>query len=174
MMVCCVCYACFLTTQTHYEAEDECSSMDELEGEQGKGPKRPRTILTTSQRKKFKSSFEVNPKPCRKVSLPFKCLYIFIFDGRTLCSMSLLSYASLLYYRMHHSHYNSYLYIIIAVEIFNFLISLNIYGRTMNCHALLQFLLWSSKPPSVTRILVILIGRFCKHKNMNLQIKKYN
>ncbi|CAL1530519.1 unnamed protein product [Lymnaea stagnalis] len=32
-----------------------------------KGPKRPRTILTTSQRRKFKASFEVNPKPCRKV-----------------------------------------------------------------------------------------------------------
>ncbi|XP_041370837.1 LIM homeobox transcription factor 1-beta.1-like [Gigantopelta aegis] len=32
-----------------------------------KGPKRPRTILTTSQRRKFKQSFEVNPKPCRKV-----------------------------------------------------------------------------------------------------------
>ncbi|GFO39855.1 LIM homeobox transcription factor 1-alpha-like [Plakobranchus ocellatus] len=32
-----------------------------------KGPKRPRTILTTSQRRKFKASFELNPKPCRKV-----------------------------------------------------------------------------------------------------------
>ncbi|XP_041482007.1 LIM homeobox transcription factor 1-beta-like isoform X2 [Lytechinus variegatus] len=32
-----------------------------------KGPKRPRTILTTSQRRAFKASFEVSSKPCRKV-----------------------------------------------------------------------------------------------------------
>lgn len=30
-------------------------------------PKRPRTILTASQRHLFKSIFEQNPKPCRKV-----------------------------------------------------------------------------------------------------------
>ncbi|CAG5129257.1 unnamed protein product [Candidula unifasciata] len=38
---------------------------DELDST--KGPKRPRTILTTGQRRKFKASFEMNPKPCRKV-----------------------------------------------------------------------------------------------------------
>lgn len=32
-----------------------------------RGPKRPRTILTSSQRRQFKASFEVSPKPCRKV-----------------------------------------------------------------------------------------------------------
>lgn len=32
-----------------------------------KSPKRPRTILTSSQRKAFKASFEMTPKPCRKV-----------------------------------------------------------------------------------------------------------
>lgn len=32
-----------------------------------KGPKRPRTILTTQQRRAFKASFEVSSKPCRKV-----------------------------------------------------------------------------------------------------------
>ncbi|KAK9882002.1 hypothetical protein WA026_018854 [Henosepilachna vigintioctopunctata] len=32
-----------------------------------RGPKRPRTILTTQQRRAFKSSFELSPKPCRKV-----------------------------------------------------------------------------------------------------------
>uniref|UniRef100_A0A8D8Z381 LIM homeobox transcription factor 1-beta n=1 Tax=Cacopsylla melanoneura TaxID=428564 RepID=A0A8D8Z381_9HEMI len=32
-----------------------------------RGPKRPRTILTSAQRRQFKSSFEVSPKPCRKV-----------------------------------------------------------------------------------------------------------
>ena len=34
----------------------------------GKRIKRPRTILTTAQRRKFKASFEVSQKPCRKVS----------------------------------------------------------------------------------------------------------
>nr|CAB3263460.1 Lmx-like LIM homeobox transcription factor 1-beta [Phallusia mammillata] len=33
----------------------------------GKRQKRPRTILTTAQRRKFKASFEVSQKPCRKV-----------------------------------------------------------------------------------------------------------
>lgn len=32
-----------------------------------RGPKRPRTILTTAQRRAFKSSFEISQKPCRKV-----------------------------------------------------------------------------------------------------------
>ncbi|KAL1117283.1 hypothetical protein AAG570_004609 [Ranatra chinensis] len=32
-----------------------------------RGPKRPRTILTSQQRRAFKASFEISPKPCRKV-----------------------------------------------------------------------------------------------------------
>ncbi|XP_074597294.1 LIM homeobox transcription factor 1-beta-like isoform X1 [Brevipalpus obovatus] len=32
-----------------------------------RGPKRPRTILTTAQRRAFKNSFDVSQKPCRKV-----------------------------------------------------------------------------------------------------------
>lgn len=32
-----------------------------------RGPKRPRTILTSAQRRQFKASFEVSPKPCRKI-----------------------------------------------------------------------------------------------------------
>merc|ERR1712038_702462 len=32
-----------------------------------RGPKRPRTILTAAQRRQFKASFDVSPKPCRKV-----------------------------------------------------------------------------------------------------------
>ncbi|CAL4067885.1 unnamed protein product, partial [Meganyctiphanes norvegica] len=32
-----------------------------------RGPKRPRTILTSAQRKQFMASFNVSPKPCRKV-----------------------------------------------------------------------------------------------------------
>ncbi|KAK0147554.1 LIM homeobox transcription factor 1-alpha [Merluccius polli] len=35
--------------------------------ESSKRPKRPRTILTTQQRRAFKASFEVSSKPCRKV-----------------------------------------------------------------------------------------------------------
>lgn len=32
-----------------------------------RGPKRPRTILTSQQRKQFKAAFETSPKPCRKI-----------------------------------------------------------------------------------------------------------
>uniref|UniRef100_A0A665T200 LIM/homeobox protein LMX-1.2-like n=1 Tax=Echeneis naucrates TaxID=173247 RepID=A0A665T200_ECHNA len=35
--------------------------------QESKRPKRPRTILTTHQRRTFKASFEVSSKPCRKV-----------------------------------------------------------------------------------------------------------
>lgn len=49
------------------DVADDDSSIDDCDGDQPKGPKRPRTILTTSQRRKFKASFEVNSKPCRKV-----------------------------------------------------------------------------------------------------------
>lgn len=38
-----------------------------LKEEESKRPKRPRTILTTQQRRTFKASFEVSSKPCRKV-----------------------------------------------------------------------------------------------------------
>ena len=42
--------------------------MDEGRPRDGRrGPKRPRTILTSVQRRQFKASFEVSPKPCRKV-----------------------------------------------------------------------------------------------------------
>lgn len=42
--------------------------MDENRPRDGRrGPKRPRTILTSAQRRQFKASFEVSPKPCRKV-----------------------------------------------------------------------------------------------------------
>lgn len=45
--------------------EDIVSSCRGQDGR--RGPKRPRTILTTQQRRAFKASFEVSPKPCRKV-----------------------------------------------------------------------------------------------------------
>lgn len=42
--------------------------MDENRPRDGRrGPKRPRTILTSIQRRQFKASFEISPKPCRKV-----------------------------------------------------------------------------------------------------------
>ena len=50
-----------------------------------RGPKRPRTILTAAQRRQFKASFEVSPKPCRKVGLIFftiKTLFQGIFLSR--------------------------------------------------------------------------------------------
>ncbi|KAL0197026.1 hypothetical protein M9458_005566, partial [Cirrhinus mrigala] len=36
------------------------------DGKEHKRSKRPRTILTTQQRRAFKASFEVSSKPCRK------------------------------------------------------------------------------------------------------------
>ncbi|KAL1456627.1 hypothetical protein WDU94_001342 [Cyamophila willieti] len=48
-----------------YPCEDLITSSKSHDGR--RGPKRPRTILTTQQRRAFKSSFEISPKPCRKV-----------------------------------------------------------------------------------------------------------
>lgn len=59
--------------------EEEEEEEEEVESERVKGrrirseeleskrPKRPRTILTTQQRRTFKASFDVSSKPCRKV-----------------------------------------------------------------------------------------------------------
>ncbi|KAK6195461.1 hypothetical protein SNE40_000889 [Patella caerulea] len=49
--------------------KSDCSDFcyDDRDSRDSKGPKRPRTILNTSQRRKFKAAFELNPKPCRKV-----------------------------------------------------------------------------------------------------------
>ncbi|XP_034945022.1 LIM homeobox transcription factor 1-beta.1-like [Chelonus insularis] len=42
--------------------------LDDVRPRDGRrGPKRPRTILTSAQRRQFKASFELSPKPCRKV-----------------------------------------------------------------------------------------------------------
>ncbi|OCT85245.1 LIM homeobox transcription factor 1-alpha [Xenopus laevis] len=53
------------------EDEEDSGKFDDSKGaEDGKDqkrPKRPRTILTTQQRRAFKASFEVSSKPCRKV-----------------------------------------------------------------------------------------------------------
>lgn len=48
----------------------------------GRGPKRPRTILTSIQRRKFKQAFDISSKPCRKVKKKFeKKKTHFIFDS---------------------------------------------------------------------------------------------
>ncbi|KAF5395697.1 Homeobox domain protein [Paragonimus heterotremus] len=46
--------------------EDELFELDSDSGS-GKNSKRPRTILTSTQRRRFKSVFEMNPKPARKI-----------------------------------------------------------------------------------------------------------
>ncbi|XP_062550884.1 LIM homeobox transcription factor 1-beta [Armigeres subalbatus] len=49
-------------------SEDDYLLEDGLRSRDGRrGPKRPRTILTSVQRRQFKASFDVSPKPCRKV-----------------------------------------------------------------------------------------------------------
>lgn len=51
----------------HHQCDDELL-LDEIRPRDGRrGPKRPRTILTSAQRRQFKASFELSPKPCRKV-----------------------------------------------------------------------------------------------------------
>jgi len=47
---------------------DDSSVIGDDENDDKKGPKRPRTILTSQQRKIFKSAFEISSKPCRKVN----------------------------------------------------------------------------------------------------------
>lgn len=72
---------CFSSFNSCYFCTDMYSGQMMLPGTNGKVPmspmtpcsdgkriKRPRTILTTAQRRKFKASFEVSQKPCRKVS----------------------------------------------------------------------------------------------------------
>ncbi|XP_061094904.1 LIM homeobox transcription factor 1-alpha [Conger conger] len=49
------------------EPEKTASGGNGVEDADHKRPKRPRTILTTQQRRAFKASFEVSSKPCRKV-----------------------------------------------------------------------------------------------------------
>lgn len=48
--------------------DDDFIIEDHVRSRDGRrGPKRPRTILTSSQRRQFKASFDMSPKPCRKV-----------------------------------------------------------------------------------------------------------
>lgn len=62
---------CFIITGKS-DDEDSLCKMGQTPGKgedskDHKRPKRPRTILTTQQRRAFKASFEVSSKPCRKV-----------------------------------------------------------------------------------------------------------
>lgn len=57
-----------------FVVEDDSDSYEDFDGDLDRAAKRPRTILNTQQRRKFKAAFELNPKPCRKVKI---CLYIF-------------------------------------------------------------------------------------------------
>ena len=64
---------CFLTARYRNVGEETYGDMsmiihggDDPRSQQG-GVKRPRTILTTAQRKKFKSAFQASQKPTRKV-----------------------------------------------------------------------------------------------------------
>jgi hypothetical protein len=54
-----------LTVVGEYSCDDLAPAARAQDGR--RGPKRPRTILTTQQRRAFKASFEISPKPCRKV-----------------------------------------------------------------------------------------------------------
>lgn len=51
----------------HYADEDLLMDEHLTRRDGRRGPKRPRTILTSAQRRQFKASFEVSPKPCRKI-----------------------------------------------------------------------------------------------------------
>lgn len=55
------------------------------DGKEHKRSKRPRTILTTQQRRAFKASFEVSAKPCRKVGGPNYLLMKKIISISKLC-----------------------------------------------------------------------------------------
>lgn len=68
--------------QSEDEDDEEDESSRKAAGERNttrdedhKRPKRPRTILTTQQRRAFKASFEVSSKPCRKVGTPQTVFY---------------------------------------------------------------------------------------------------
>ncbi|CAF3579629.1 unnamed protein product [Rotaria sordida] len=56
---CCSSDAATLSTGVHQSGHNHLRN--------GRGPKRPRTILTSVQRRKFKQAFDVSSKPCRKV-----------------------------------------------------------------------------------------------------------
>ncbi|CAG0925282.1 unnamed protein product, partial [Notodromas monacha] len=57
----------FLLQQTSLGSELLDDGCGRITRDGRRGPKRPRTILTSAQRRQFKASFEVSPKPCRKV-----------------------------------------------------------------------------------------------------------
>ena len=55
-------------TMLLFEGDDFVVETSTRQRDGRRGPKRPRTILTAAQRRQFKASFDISPKPCRKVS----------------------------------------------------------------------------------------------------------
>ena len=81
---------CFLAARYRNIGEDTHRDMfihggDDPRSQQG-GVKRPRTILTTAQRRKFKSAFQVSQKPTRKVDIVVVRFIIFLIrDDHDVC-----------------------------------------------------------------------------------------
>lgn len=64
--------------------DEDSDSYEDFDLDVDRQAKRPRTILTTSQRRKFKQAFEANPKPCRKVrTLNSRILFVCFFKSDT-------------------------------------------------------------------------------------------
>lgn len=84
-------FCCLLTLPVKSEDEDggggSGGGKGGDEGKEHKRSKRPRTILTTQQRRAFKASFEVSAKPCRKVGGPV-VLSVEMYDRKCLYSTS--------------------------------------------------------------------------------------
>ena len=83
---------CFLAARYRNIGEDTHGDMsmfihggDDPRSQQG-GVKRPRTILTTAQRRKFKSAFQVSQKPTRKVdNIVVRFITWLIHNGHNIC-----------------------------------------------------------------------------------------
>ena len=78
---------CILAARHRNVGEDTHGNMsmfihggDDPRSQQG-GVKRPRTILTTAQRRKFKSAFQVSQKPTRKVYI-----LVLLFKSSSICN----------------------------------------------------------------------------------------
>jgi hypothetical protein len=75
--------------------DEDSDSYEDFDLDVDRQAKRPRTILTTSQRRKFKQAFEANPKPCRKVwTLNFR-KFVFV---RCFFQFQIKSHDAMLYF----------------------------------------------------------------------------
>lgn len=77
-------FLCLVTDKSEDEEGDvktetcAASGKDNNESKDPRRAKRPRTILTTQQRRAFKASFEVSSKPCRKASREHEHTFHFV------------------------------------------------------------------------------------------------